>query len=132
MHIINIIPAPVPKKAVYYNLQKDKLFTENADIIALTEIQNPDNPQEAAVLPLYMCCDALGVYFPPQMDITFLEFIGVNDEINPVKYEKHIVELKKLYANLKDKTEVIEVESKGNIRKIIRPTKIKDEPKTDS
>jgi len=136
MYIINIIPAVTPKKALSYDHEKDELIIEKADIVALVELQNPDNLQEAATVPMYMCCDSFGVYFSPQLSINFLEFVDTHEDVDFGKYIEQIKEIKDFYIKVKNKTdfETIEVEKRGNltqIKRIIRSKKI-EEPKYDS
>lgn len=131
MFTINIISAPTPRKVVSYDPDKDDILIQVSDIIGLIEVQNPDNPSESTSVPMYMCCDSFGMYFPPQLDINFIEFIDMNTTLDLGKYKDHVDELKKFYAKLK--TDTVEVEQKGNvshIRRIIR--KNKEEPKNDT
>lgn len=127
MFIVNIIPAPTPKKAISYDNEKDELIIEKADIIALVEIANPDQPSETATIPMYMCCDSFGVYFAPQMSINFLEFIEDWDAVDLGKYTQHISEINKFHENIKNKTETVEVERKGNLTQIKRIIRHKKE-----
>jgi len=132
MFILNIIPAPVPKKAVLYNPENDTLIIQPADIIALMELENPDAPGETATIPMYLCSDSLGVYFPPQMDITFLDLIDSPKTVDIGDYTDQILEIKKFFDEAEADT--VEVETKGNvsqIKRFVRPRK-KEEPKNDS
>lgn len=133
MFIVNIIAAPSPKKAVSYDHMKDELIIEKADIIALVEIANPDNPGETATIPMYMCSDSFGVYFSPQMSINFLEFIEPHDSVDLGKYLEQIEDIKKFHEDVDNNTETIEVERKGNltqIKRIIKQRKT-ETPKDD-
>lgn len=133
MFIVSIIAAPSPKKAVSYDHVKDELLIEKADIIALVEINNPDNPGETATIPMYMSSDSFGVYFAPQMSMNFLEFIEPHDSIDLSKYLEQMEDIKKFHEDVENKTETIEVERKGNIshiKRIIKQRKT-EEPKDD-
>jgi len=129
--IINIIPAPTPKKAVVYDPIKDEVVFETADVIGLVEVINPDNEQEGVIIPMYMCSNSMGTFYPPQMDINFLELIPMNKDLDLSKYVDTINELKKYYQEIEEG--IIEVETKGNvssIKRFIKPSK-KDKPKND-
>lgn len=133
MLIVNIIPAQVIKRAVWYDPSKDDVVMGVSDVIGLVELENPDNPQEIATIPMYMTCDHLGVYTLPQLDVNFLELIVYDG--NPLdigKYADQIKEIKELYKNIKP--EVVEVEKKGNVTQIKRIIRnIKSEvPKHDN
>ena len=132
MLIINIIAAPVVKKAISYDPIADELIIEKADIIGLMEVANPEAPDEMATVPMYLCSDNMGVYFPPQLSIMFLELVDSIENIDLSKYKDLIEEIKKVYAEMENSTETVEVEQKGNvshIRRIIRSKKNKEEPK---
>lgn len=128
MFIINIISAPNPKKAVTYDEKNDNLVITAADVIALVEVPNPDNSNEVATVPMIMCCDSFGVYYPPQLDINFLEFIEQNDIVDIGKYTLLINEIKKFYKESVDTK--VEVKNKGNVSFIKRLKK--EDPKNDS
>lgn len=134
MFILNIIPAPSPRKAISYDIKTNELIIEKADVIALVELQNPDNPQEMATIPMFMCSDSYGVYSAPQVNMGFLEFVEPHENIDLGKYTDQIKEIKKLYNSVKDGLEEVEVENKGNvthIKRIIRNKK-KDLPKNEN
>lgn len=135
MSIINIIAAPRPKKAIWYDVEKDELVIDTADIIGLVEIQNPDNLDEIAVVPMYMVSDDFGTYRLPQVNANFIEFIDINEQVDYGDYEKSILDIKTMYEKFKkDSPEVVEVETQGNISKIkriIRHSK-PEVPKSDS
>jgi hypothetical protein len=132
MLIVNIIPAPHSKKAVWYDPQDDHIVIATADVIGLVELENPDNAQEIATIPMYMTADKLGVYTLPQLDVNFLEFLDGNDSVDIGKHVKQIEEIKQLYK--KTRTEVVEVEKTGNVTQIKRIIKnVKTEaPKHDN
>lgn len=130
MFIINIIPAPQPKKAVSYDPIEDDLVIQTADVIGLIEVQNPENPQEVANMPMYMVSDEFGIYNAPQVDPHFLEFIELGDALDLDKYKAQIEGIKKFHEEIENET--VEVESKGNvshIKRFVRPAKKKEDPK---
>jgi hypothetical protein len=94
VNILNIIAAPFPKRAISYDPIKDELVFENADIIGLIEMFNPDDPTEVAVVPMYMTADNLGGYGLPQFSEFFLELADIKDDIDYGKYADKIAELK--------------------------------------
>ena len=128
MQILNIIPAALPKKAVFYDPVKDELVTEIADVIALIEVENPDNPRELVTVTMYMTCDNFGVYFPPQLNYTFIEFTDARAEPSRTSYKDPIKYITGIYKSVKDQTELVEVKKEDNvsyIKRIIKP-KIKE------
>ena len=121
MLIINIFPAPHAKRAVWFDPSKDHLVFAVSDVIGLIELENPDNPQESATLPMHMVCDQFGVYTLPQLDMNFLEFAEPADIADMSKYQDQIEEIKTFYKEMKKKgEEVVEVETKGNVSRIKR------------
>jgi hypothetical protein len=122
MLIINIIPAPHSKRAVWFDPSKDHLVFALSDVIGLVEIENPDNPTESATIPMHMVCDQFGVYTLPQLDINFLEFAEPADVADMSKYQDQINEIKIFYEKMKKQQgdEVVEVETKGNVSRIKR------------
>lgn len=133
MLIINIIAAPVPKLAVIYNPLIDMITYEEADIIGLMEVLNPDDPNDLGSLPVYMIADSFGVYSPPQFSVGFLEFVSKDQPVNLDKYKDQVVEIKKFFAEVASST--VEIETKGNLSQIKRPflkSIKKDEPKNDA
>lgn len=132
MMIISILAAPNPKRAVWYDKEKDDLVFQIADIIGLISMENPDDPEELCTIPMYMTPDNFGGYSLPQMDINFIEFIDLDTNIDLGKYLDIIIEIKKLYEEIESET--VEVETKGNvsqIKRFIRPLK-KETPKDDN
>lgn len=121
MLIINIIPAPHSKRAVWFDPSKDHLVFALSDVIGLVEIENPDNPQESSTIPMHMVCDQFGVYTLPQLDINFLEFAEPTDIADMSKYQDHINEIKIFYEKMKKEgDQVVEVETRGNVSQIKR------------
>lgn len=135
MSIVNIIAAPRPKKALWFDVEKDELVIDVADIIGLIEIQNPDNLDEIAIVPMYMVSDDFGTYRLPQVNMNFVAFLEMNEDVDYGLYETTINEIKAMYESFKkDSPEVVEVEKKGNvtqIKRIIRHTK-PEVPKNDN
>ena len=123
MLIINIIPAPHTKRAVWFDPTDDHLIFALSDVIGLVEIENPDNPEETATIPMHMICDQFGVYTLPQLDMNFLAFAEPSDVADMSKYQEQIDEIKTLYEKMKKQQqgeEVVEVETKGNVSRIKR------------
>lgn len=127
--IITIIPAPTSKKAVIYDPIKDEVVFETADVIGLIEVVNPDDTQEGVVIPMYMCSNSMGTFYPPQMDINFLELVSMNTDLDLSKYVEQIDELKKYHKDIEES--MVEVETKGNLSSIKRFVKPKSTKKDD-
>jgi len=121
MMIMSIMAAPNPKRAVMYDDNTDELVFHLADIIGLIAMDNPDEPDEVAYIPMYMVSDNFGGYNLPQLDIRFIEFINTFDQVNLDQYLPQIEEIKQEISNIQNGT--IEVETKGNLTQIKRVTR---------
>lgn len=125
MFIVAIMAAPIPKKIVLYDPIGDDLLVLTSDIIGLVDLTDGD--EEPMTAPMYLCADPMGIYYAPQMDITFLDIIEKTDIVDLGKYIIAIEEIKRHMNEVQ--SEVVEVETTGNLSKIKRyPVKKKQKP----
>jgi len=117
MLIHSLIAAPTAKKMVIYDIEKDELVIQLADVIGIVEIPSEDEDM-VTITPMYLCSDSMGIYTAPQLFITFLDLVDKDAVVDLGKYIDQIDEVKRL---IKEETgETVEVETTGNVSRIRR------------
>lgn len=137
MNVLQIIAAPNPKKAVFYNPVDKIVYFESADLIGVVEFEDPDGSGMVANLASYLCTDKLGFYMAPQMQLNFLDIIDNSEtELDLGKYKKSMELITEAYKEFDKQftdVEAVRVENKGNLSKILRMTnKLKDKEQEDT
>lgn len=128
MLIAQIMAAPTPKFAVSYDPESKCLLYENAEVIGLVQLENPDEPNEIQQLPCYLVANKYGFFWVPELEYNFLIYVdkGQNLSMDSNWIKARIAEIEADYVSIGNeaqKTETIEVETKGKVTHIRRKIK---------
>lgn len=135
MNVLQIMAAPIAKKAVFYNPVDKIVYYETADILGVVEFHDPDGSEIVVNMACYLCTDKFGFYMVPQLQINFLDLIDASEvQLDIGKYAKQMALIAKSYKDFEKNltgVEAVRVENKGNLSKILRMTKKPTDPEPE-
>lgn len=134
MNVFQIMPAPKSKKAFFYDPTTKSVYSEVSDIIGIVEFLNPENSEEAIMLPVYLCTDKMGFYSVPQLLPNFLDVVDNELSFDIGKYTNQIQVITDIYKDVDTKlteVETIQIQHEGKVsfikRNLKKPLKQDDE-----
>ena len=122
--VLQILEPTTPKVAVMYDPILGKLTYHDVELIGLSDVGEEESP---LLVPCYMCSNSLGLFWIPDLQPTFIEYIKPGSEVDIKTARDKIEEIEKWWNTAETDLEPVRVEKKDNISYIKRKGKKDDE-----
>jgi hypothetical protein len=115
--VLQILPSGVAKQAVMYDPLLQKLTYHEVELIGLADIGDEEDP---LITPCYMCANAAGLFWIPDLQPSFIEYVKTGEILDINILRDKIEEIEKWWATVENDIDPIKVEKKDNVSYIRR------------
>ena len=116
-NVLQIMAPTTYKEAVMYDPVIQKLTHHFIEIIGLVSIGEPG---EEIITPCYMCSNSLGMFWVPDMEPTFIQYVKTTEEVDIASIPDKIKEIEEWWTSAQKDQAPVTVEKKGKVSYIKR------------
>lgn len=116
-NVLQIMAPVFARQAVMYDPILQKLTYHMVEAIGLVAL-GAEN--EELLTPCYMCANSLGMFWVPDMEPTFIQYVKPGDEVDITTVSDKIQEINGWWDSAEKDMAPVEVENKGKVSYIKR------------